>query len=156
MPLSQRPWPPRSQGAPARACRESRRLLATQVRLAFGERLGPTREIHAGSGYWSEDSACVVMASPERPSAIVVRWPGGRKPPARCLRVRPACLSWKPARSALMRSAGFLLVNLLLCLLAKARRAKSKRKSKSSGARALTLALSCGPLDVRPVRLTYS
>jgi hypothetical protein len=36
------------------------------------------REIHAGSGYWSEDSAVSVLSVPERPSGIWVRWPGGK------------------------------------------------------------------------------
>lgn len=48
------------------------------LRLKFGERFGPAREIHAGSGYWSQDSAIQVMATPTPPSAIQVRWPGGK------------------------------------------------------------------------------
>jgi hypothetical protein len=48
------------------------------VRLAWGDRLGPIREIHAGSGYLGQDSATVVMAGPTPPSSVQVRWPGGR------------------------------------------------------------------------------
>jgi hypothetical protein len=48
------------------------------VRLKFGERFGPAREIHAGSGYWSQDSSVIIMSTPEAPSAIWVRWPGGK------------------------------------------------------------------------------
>jgi hypothetical protein len=48
------------------------------MRLKFGETLGPAREIHAGSGYWSQDSAVQVMAGSESPTGIWVRWPGGR------------------------------------------------------------------------------
>jgi hypothetical protein len=40
--------------------------------------MGPLREIHAGSGYWSQDSAVQVMSVPENPVAIWVRWPGGK------------------------------------------------------------------------------
>jgi hypothetical protein len=48
------------------------------VRLRFGARTGPAREIHAGSGYWSQDSAVQVLGTPEPPSGVWVRWPGGK------------------------------------------------------------------------------
>ena len=48
------------------------------LRLKFGERFGPAREIHAGSGYWSQDSALAVMPSADEPTGIWVRWPGGK------------------------------------------------------------------------------
>lgn len=48
------------------------------LRLQFGERWGPAREVHGGGGYWSQDAAVVVLATPERPSAIEVRWPGAK------------------------------------------------------------------------------
>ncbi len=47
-------------------------------RLVFGPRLGPAREIHAGSGYWSQDSPVQVLGTPEQPSAIWARWPDGQ------------------------------------------------------------------------------
>ena len=47
------------------------------LRLKFGERFGPAREIHAGSGYWSQDSAVTVLATPAEPAQIWIRWPGG-------------------------------------------------------------------------------
>lgn len=37
-----------------------------------------TREIHAGSGYWSQDSSGLIFPSPPAESEITVRWPGGR------------------------------------------------------------------------------
>ena len=40
-------------------------------------RSGLVREIHAGSGYWSQDSAVVVMHSPDAPDRVRIRWPGG-------------------------------------------------------------------------------
>jgi hypothetical protein len=52
--------------------------ICAVLRLKFGPRFGPAREIHAGSGYWSQDSATQVLAVPEPPTAIEVRWPGGK------------------------------------------------------------------------------
>jgi hypothetical protein len=48
------------------------------VRLRFGERSGPAREVRAGSGYWSQDSAVLVMGTPEPATQVWVLWPGGR------------------------------------------------------------------------------
>jgi enediyne biosynthesis protein E4 len=47
------------------------------MRLKFGPRFGPAREIHAGSGYWSQDSAVQVLGMPEVPAQLWIRWPGG-------------------------------------------------------------------------------
>ncbi len=49
------------------------------LRLKFTNGWGPAREIHAGSGYWSQDAACAVLGTPEPPAAIQVSWPGGGK-----------------------------------------------------------------------------
>jgi hypothetical protein len=51
--------------------------IGARLRLKFGERQSPAREIHAGSGYWSQDSSVQVMAGPEVATHLVVRWPGG-------------------------------------------------------------------------------
>jgi len=51
--------------------------VGATIRLMFGERYGPAREIHAGSGYWSQDSVVQVFGVPEAPAKIWVRWPGG-------------------------------------------------------------------------------
>jgi hypothetical protein len=48
------------------------------MRLQFKDHQGPAREIHAGSGYWSQDSLTQVLAMPEKPLSIWVRWPGGK------------------------------------------------------------------------------
>ncbi len=65
--------------------------LGTSVRLKFGTRLGPVRELHGGGGYESQDSPELVLATPEPPTAILVRWPGGHPVesplPAKCLAV---------------------------------------------------------------------
>lgn len=49
------------------------------VRLKFPGGWGPAREIHMGSGYWSQDSIVTVLATPETPSAIQIAWPGGKR-----------------------------------------------------------------------------
>ncbi len=52
--------------------------IGAVVRLVMGSRSGPARELHAGSGFRSQDSPDTVLAAPEPPSAIEVRWPGGK------------------------------------------------------------------------------
>jgi hypothetical protein len=52
--------------------------IGAAVRLTFGARSGPVREIQAGSGYWSQHSAVQVLGLPEQPSQLLVRWPGGK------------------------------------------------------------------------------
>lgn len=52
------------------------RGVGATIRLKFGERLGPAREIQCGSGYWSQNSAVEVLGG-EAPSQVWVRWPGG-------------------------------------------------------------------------------
>jgi hypothetical protein len=51
--------------------------VGAAVRLKFGTRWGPAREIHAGSGFYSQDSAVSILAAPEAPTMLQVRWPGG-------------------------------------------------------------------------------
>ena len=48
------------------------------MRLQFKDHQGPAREIHGGSGYWSQDSLTQVLATPTAPESLWVRWPGGR------------------------------------------------------------------------------
>ena len=48
------------------------------LRAHYGERTGPARELHAGSGYWSQDSLVSVLGGAVKPDKISVRWPGGR------------------------------------------------------------------------------
>jgi hypothetical protein len=48
------------------------------VRIVYEDGYGPAREIHAGSGYLSQDSAVQVMGLRNRPKGVWVRWPGGR------------------------------------------------------------------------------
>jgi hypothetical protein len=53
--------------------------IGAVLRLKYRERFGPTREIHAGSGYWSQDGAVAVLGKAEEPAELWVRWPGGKE-----------------------------------------------------------------------------
>jgi hypothetical protein len=50
--------------------------IGAVLRLAFGGKLGPAREVHGGSGYWSQDSVVEVLATPQSPTSLYIRWPG--------------------------------------------------------------------------------
>jgi hypothetical protein len=51
--------------------------VGATVRLLFGERAGPLREVRAGGGYWSQDSTTLLLAAPETPTGLELQWPGG-------------------------------------------------------------------------------
>lgn len=58
--------------------------IGVSMRLKVGDRFLPAREIHAGSGYWSQDSAVTVLTPPELSQAsakveLEIRWPGGNR-----------------------------------------------------------------------------
>src|SRR5678809_306718 len=59
--------------------------IGAQVRLMFGDRSGPVREIQAGSGYWSQNGAVQVFGFDTPPTAVWVRWPGGGGTRTPCL-----------------------------------------------------------------------
>jgi hypothetical protein len=51
--------------------------VGAQLRIIYGDgREGPVREVHAGSGYWSQDGAVQVFGLWGAPSAVRVRWAG--------------------------------------------------------------------------------
>jgi enediyne biosynthesis protein E4 len=52
--------------------------VGATVRLVFGEKFGPAREIHGGSGYWSQDSPVQILCGQQEPTQVWVRWPGGK------------------------------------------------------------------------------
>jgi hypothetical protein len=52
--------------------------IGAAVRWQSASAQGPLRELHAGSGYWSQDSAVQVLSLPEPPARLWVRWTGGR------------------------------------------------------------------------------
>jgi len=47
------------------------------LRLHADGQAGPARELHAGSGFWSQDSAVTVLAKGTPPLELEVRWPDG-------------------------------------------------------------------------------
>ncbi|HEY5909776.1 MAG TPA: CRTAC1 family protein [Verrucomicrobiae bacterium] len=69
--------------------------IGAVLRLGYGERLGPAREVQAGSGFWSQNSSTEVLALSGAPTAIQVRWPEGKTTrssltqPAREVQVAP-------------------------------------------------------------------
>jgi enediyne biosynthesis protein E4 len=52
--------------------------IGATLRRHTSDTVGPARAVQAGSGYWSQDSAIQVLASPKPPTQISVRWPGGK------------------------------------------------------------------------------
>ncbi|MEI6390376.1 MAG: CRTAC1 family protein [Verrucomicrobiota bacterium] len=52
--------------------------IGAVVRLEFKGRLGPAREVQAGSGFWSQNSPVQVLGTPELPTGVQVHWPGGK------------------------------------------------------------------------------
>jgi hypothetical protein len=51
--------------------------VGAQLRIVYGDRMGPVREIEAGSGYWSQNGAIQVFGLAGTPTAVWARWPGG-------------------------------------------------------------------------------
>jgi hypothetical protein len=51
--------------------------VGATIRLAYEDGYGPAREVHLGSGYWSQDSMIQVMGYRDDVKGIWVRWPGG-------------------------------------------------------------------------------
>jgi hypothetical protein len=53
--------------------------IGAVVRVVTGGRPGPAQEIHAGAGYWSQDSSVLVFPEVTAASRLIIRWPGGRE-----------------------------------------------------------------------------
>jgi hypothetical protein len=53
--------------------------VGAQLRLWYADRAGPVREVQAGSGYWSQNGAVQVLGRSGEPTALWIRWPGGRE-----------------------------------------------------------------------------
>ena len=56
----------------------NRQAIGATIRLVYEDGFGPAREIHLGSGYWSQDSVVQVMGARSPVKSIWVRWPGGK------------------------------------------------------------------------------
>ncbi len=53
--------------------------VGAQLRLSYGNgKAGPVREVQAGSGYWSQNSATQVLGLRETPTQLQIRWAGGK------------------------------------------------------------------------------
>jgi hypothetical protein len=52
--------------------------VGAQMRLVSGGKPGPAREVHGGSGYWSQESAVQILGTVGEPSQLWIRWPGGK------------------------------------------------------------------------------
>ncbi len=52
--------------------------IGASCRLIARGVVGPRREVKAGGGYWSCDSATLVMAAPHPAEFLEIRWPDGR------------------------------------------------------------------------------
>jgi len=53
--------------------------VGAALRVEYSGGKGPVREIHSGSGYLSQDGAVQVLGLREAPTAVWVRWPGGKE-----------------------------------------------------------------------------
>ncbi len=51
--------------------------VGATIRIHYEDRYGPAREVHSGSGYWSQDSLVQIMGVQDNPKGVWVRWPGG-------------------------------------------------------------------------------
>jgi hypothetical protein len=51
--------------------------IGAQVRVNYGDRMGPVREVQAGGGYLSQNGAVQVLGLSATPKEVWVRWPGG-------------------------------------------------------------------------------
>ena len=51
--------------------------VGVQLRLMYGDKLGPVREVQAGAGYWSQNGATQVFGLTGVPTGVWVRWPTG-------------------------------------------------------------------------------
>ena len=50
--------------------------IGAQLRLMNGAKHGPMHELRAGGGWWSQDSAILVLPNPNPADRVWIRWPG--------------------------------------------------------------------------------
>lgn len=51
--------------------------VGARMRLESNGVWGPVREVHAGGGYWSQDSFVQILCSQQAPTRLEIRWPRG-------------------------------------------------------------------------------
>ncbi len=51
--------------------------VGARLRVEIDGKWGPSREVRAGGGYWSQDSLTSVLGCPKPPTRLEVRWPQG-------------------------------------------------------------------------------
>lgn len=51
--------------------------IGASLRLKYGNKFGPRRELKTGSGYWSQDSKVKVLGYKQYPDGLEVTWPSG-------------------------------------------------------------------------------
>ncbi len=56
---------------------ENPHAIGAVLRMVYPDRIGPAREVHGGSGYWSQDDPLQVLGGLEGAIGVRVRWPGG-------------------------------------------------------------------------------
>ncbi|HUS35175.1 MAG TPA: VCBS repeat-containing protein [Verrucomicrobiae bacterium] len=52
--------------------------IGATLRAIHSDHMGPAREIHAGSGYWSQDSPVQILPRGPGATSLWIRWPGGK------------------------------------------------------------------------------
>ncbi|MBM3845472.1 MAG: CRTAC1 family protein [Verrucomicrobia bacterium] len=62
-----------------RGSRGNPHAVGATVRVRHGDRWSRLVEIHAGAGYWSQDSAVALFAATSLPTSVQVRWPDGKR-----------------------------------------------------------------------------
>ncbi|MDB6035170.1 MAG: ASPIC/UnbV domain protein [Verrucomicrobiales bacterium] len=53
--------------------------VGSRLRLLSGGQPGPMHEIHAGSGYLSQDSPVQILGKPSNNASLAISWPGGKE-----------------------------------------------------------------------------
>ena len=53
--------------------------VGASVRLKSADRWSRRVEVHAGNGYWSQDTVICLIATPQPPTLLEVSWPGGSR-----------------------------------------------------------------------------
>lgn len=58
--------------------KRNRNGVGATIRMIYEDGFGPAREVHLGSGYWSQDSMVQIMGLQKDTKGVEVHWPGGK------------------------------------------------------------------------------